>query len=78
MELRLDHRKFLVTGASRGIGLAIAEALLKEGANVAIVARGKEGITVANERFASQFGQERILALAADSYTVLEVLSMTF
>jgi len=66
MELRLDHRKFLVTGASRGIGLAIAEALLKEGANVAIVARGKEGITVANERFASQFGQERILALTAD------------
>ena len=66
MELRLDHRKFLVTGASRGIGLAIAEALLKEGANVAIVARGKEGITVANERFASQFGKKRILALTAD------------
>jgi len=58
MELRLDHRKFLVTGASRGIGFAIAEALLKEGANVAIVARGKEGITVANERFASQFGKK--------------------
>ncbi len=66
MELRLDHRKFLVTGASRGIGLAIAEALLKEGAEVAIVARGREGITVANERFASQFGQDRILALTAD------------
>ena len=66
MELRLDHRKFLVTGASRGIGLAIAEALLKEGANVAIVARGKEGITVVNERFASQFGKKRILALIAN------------
>ena len=64
--MRLDHRKFLVKGASKGIGFTIAEALLKEGAKVVIVARGKEGITVANERFASQFAQVRILALIAN------------
>ena len=66
MKIRINSKKFIVTGATRGIGLAIAEALLKEGANVAIVARGKEGITVVNERFASQFGKKRILALTAD------------
>jgi len=66
MNVGLKGKCFLVTGSSKGIGFAIAEALLKEVANVAIVARGKEGITVANERFASQFGQERILAVTAD------------
>ncbi len=66
MNVGLKDKCFLVTGSSKGIGFAIAEALLKEGAKVAIVARGKEGITVANERLASQFGQERILALTAD------------
>jgi NAD(P)-dependent dehydrogenase (short-subunit alcohol dehydrogenase family) len=36
---RLDGRNVVVTGASRGIGAALAERLCAEGANVAIVAR---------------------------------------
>jgi 3-oxoacyl-[acyl-carrier protein] reductase len=66
MEFRLDHRKFLVTGASRGIGFAIADALLEEGAKVALVARGKEGISEAEKKFSQRFGQDRIRALSAD------------
>jgi NAD(P)-dependent dehydrogenase (short-subunit alcohol dehydrogenase family) len=40
----LQGRVALVTGASRGIGLAIAEALVERGAHVVITARGQEGL----------------------------------
>jgi NAD(P)-dependent dehydrogenase (short-subunit alcohol dehydrogenase family) len=43
----MRHRTALVTGASRGIGLAIARALLAEGANVVITARSDEAAKAA-------------------------------
>lgn len=42
MDLGLRGRRFVVTGASRGIGRAIADTLASEGADVAITARGGE------------------------------------
>jgi 3-oxoacyl-[acyl-carrier protein] reductase len=39
---RFDGKTALVTGASRGIGLAIAQALVDDGARVVITARGQE------------------------------------
>lgn len=40
--IRLDDRNFIVTGATQGIGADIAETLIRAGAGVAIVGRGRE------------------------------------
>lgn len=42
MDLGLAGRRFVVTGASRGIGRAIADTLAAEGADVAVLARGRD------------------------------------
>jgi meso-butanediol dehydrogenase / (S,S)-butanediol dehydrogenase / diacetyl reductase len=44
---RLSNRNCLVTGAARGIGLAIAEALMREGGNVTLVDVDKSVVDVA-------------------------------
>ncbi len=42
MDLKLAGRTALVTGSSKGIGLAIAQGFAKEGVNVVMAARSKE------------------------------------
>ncbi len=66
MNLDLTKKRFLVSGASRGIGWAIAKGLLNEGAKVAIIARGQEGIEKAVLEFTNKFGPESILGLVGD------------
>ena len=50
MDLGLKNKNAAITGSSQGIGFAIAEALAKEGANVAISARGEEKLRCAGCR----------------------------
>lgn len=47
MDLQLNGKRALVTGASSGLGLACARALVAEGASVTLVARGRERLEAA-------------------------------
>jgi len=54
MDLGLRGRRVLITGGSRGIGFAVAEALAAEGAAVGLVARDAAGLAEAASRLESQ------------------------
>lgn len=48
MDLGLKDKKVLITGGSKGIGLACARAFVAEGAKVALVSRSEENLKKAN------------------------------
>jgi len=50
MDLGLDDRAFLITGGTDGLGLALAETLIAEGARVAVCGRDQERLSAAQER----------------------------
>ncbi|MCE7030535.1 SDR family NAD(P)-dependent oxidoreductase [Jiella avicenniae] len=54
MDLKLQGRKAVVTGGTKGIGLAIAETLAAEGAAVAICARNAAEVEAEVERLAAK------------------------
>jgi 3-oxoacyl-[acyl-carrier protein] reductase len=64
MDLGLRGRRALITGGSRGIGFAVAEALAAEGAAVGLVARDAAGLAAAAERLKSQ--GSTVVTAAAD------------
>ena len=66
MDLGLEGKVVLVAGASRGIGLAIAQGLLAEGAKVALAARGAEALEVVRARLAAEYGEAAVWARAGD------------
>jgi NAD(P)-dependent dehydrogenase (short-subunit alcohol dehydrogenase family) len=59
----LDGQLALVTGASRGIGAATAEALAREGAHVVITARTSGGLEEVEERIHAAGGSATIAPL---------------
>lgn len=65
MELGLKGKIVLVTGASKGIGKAIAAGFAAEGSKVAITARGKEELQQAAGEISKSTGAE-VIGVAAD------------
>lgn len=66
MDLRITGKRAIVTGGSRGIGLAVAHSLAAEGADVALVARSADALEVACAAVAAASGR-RVLAVSADT-----------
>ena len=70
MDLELTDKIAIVTGSSRGLGLASARALVSEGCRVCICARGKEGLAdAAREVEASAKRPGMVTAVQADVST---------
>ena len=65
MTNRLEGKLALVTGGSRGIGAAIAEAFAHEGARVIIVSRKTEELEATAGRINDKVGAARVVARSA-------------
>jgi NAD(P)-dependent dehydrogenase (short-subunit alcohol dehydrogenase family) len=65
MDLQLAGKRALITGGSRGIGLAAGHALAAEGADVALVARDASRLAAAGDAVSGH--GRRVLAMVADS-----------
>jgi 3-oxoacyl-[acyl-carrier protein] reductase len=65
VDLGLRGKIALVTGASRGLGRAIAEELAAEGASLVMCARGQEALTEASEAVRAASGVD-VLGVPAD------------
>jgi 3-oxoacyl-[acyl-carrier protein] reductase len=80
MDLHLADSVALITGSSKGLGLASARSLAFEGCRVVLCARGREALDRAAAEIASTAGTDRVLAVAADVSTgegVERVMSAT-
>jgi NAD(P)-dependent dehydrogenase (short-subunit alcohol dehydrogenase family) len=66
VDLQLTGKRALISGGSKGIGLAIARALVAEGAHVAISARGEEVTDVAAALAAESGGT--VIGVRADTH----------
>lgn len=66
MELGLDDKVAYVAGSSRGIGLGIAWAFLREGARVVVTGRDPRSLKAAEHALTRAHGADRVLAFCGD------------
>lgn len=65
-EYRVDGGVALVTGAAGGIGAALADRLVRDGSNIALVDRNAEGLQDLADRLRIRRPDRRVTAIVAD------------
>jgi len=75
MDLGLTGKRAAVTGGSRGIGLAVGQALAREGADVALVGRDARSAADAAAALAAETGA-RVIGIGADTGDDASVAAM--
>jgi len=83
VDLNLDNRSFVVGGASSGLGRAVAEQLVAEGARVLLVARNADALQEVAQELGEQVhtcaadvsqssGVDKVAAVAVDHFGTLD------
>ena len=83
MDLNLDNKSFVVGGASSGLGRAVAEQLVAEGARVLLVARNADALQEVAQELGNQAhtcaadvsttsGVDKVAAVAVDHFGTLD------
>jgi NAD(P)-dependent dehydrogenase (short-subunit alcohol dehydrogenase family) len=62
MSTSLQDKVYIVTGGSRGFGLAIAKSLVAQGAKVGLISRNQEGL----DQAVAEIGSDHALGIATD------------
>ena len=80
MELKLADKQALVTGSAKGIGLAIATALAREGARVIINGRSERSVATARREVLASVPQAKVEVFGGDlsSLQATEALGTKF
>jgi 3-oxoacyl-[acyl-carrier protein] reductase len=76
MDLNLNNKKVLITGASRGIGLAVAESFLQEGAKTWLVSRASHALFENEKRLQDTYGIASTFACKCDCTNVESLNSL--
>ena len=66
MNMKLNGLNALITGGSQGLGKAIAEQFLGEGASVVICARSEKELAATRDELARKFPAQKVFARACD------------
>ena len=66
MDLQLKGKSAIITGSSKGLGLASAKALVAEGCRVCLCARGAEALDQAAEELRKVGGEGMVVRVAVD------------
>jgi 3-oxoacyl-[acyl-carrier protein] reductase len=69
MKLDIDGRWALVCAASKGLGKACAQALVQEGVNVVITARGRDALEATAQELRQANADAQVIAIAGDITT---------
>ncbi len=78
MDLKLKDKVVFVAGSSRGIGRAIASAVLREGARVVLTGRDAESLAEAHEAMAGECGDRTRIFAISGNFSIPETIEDAF